>query len=390
MVLRSGLSKRVPSQRHKAEGEINLSTTSHTAARNPAGGPAAGSAAGSAAVPARPNLVLALTAEETEQVLDAESRQRLAVAANVHTGGGIPRLDEPAFAAALADAEVLLTSWSSPRIDAALLAAAPRLRLVAHAAGTVKFLMTPEAFTHGVRVCSAADANAVPVAEYTLAAIILGAKRAFPAAARYAAGVRAADGSHRNLDGFEWIGTHRLTVGVVGASRIGRRVVRLLRAVLDADVLVYDPYGVGDLTDDPRVRQTGLDELLASSDVVSLHAPLTPASRGMLDARGLASMRDGAVLVNTARGGVVDQAAMTAELVSGRLDAVLDVSDGEPLAADSVLFTLPNVFLTPHIAGALGSEVLRLGRLAVEEIERYVAGLPLRYEVLPDQLDRLA
>ena len=120
-----------------------------------------------------------------------------------------------------------------------------------HAAGTVKFLMAPEAFAAGVRVCSAAEANAVPVAEYTLAAIILGAKRAFTAAARYRRGLRSADGTHRNLDGISPIGTHRMTVGVVGASRIGRKVVRLLRDVLDADVLIYDPYGAGDLTADP-------------------------------------------------------------------------------------------------------------------------------------------
>jgi phosphoglycerate dehydrogenase-like enzyme len=101
-------------------------------------------------------------------------------------------------------------------------------------------------------------------------------------------------------------------------------------------------------------------------------------------------MRDGAVLVNTARGALVDTDALVAELVSGRLDAVLDVSDPEPLPRDSVLFTLPHVFITPHMAGALGVEVLRLGCLAVDEVERYAAGLPLRYEVFPDQLDRLA
>jgi phosphoglycerate dehydrogenase-like enzyme len=366
-------------RRHTAEGEIIL-TTSHTAAHIPA----------PATAPDRPTLLLAVTAEETTLVLDAESQERLAATANLVTGGDVPSLARPAFTAALATTEVLLTSWSSPRVDADLLAAAPRLRLVVHAAGTVKFLMTPEAFARGVRVCSAAEANAVPVAEYTLAAIILGAKRAFTAAARYRRGLRSADGTHRNLDGISPIGTHRMTVGVVGASRIGRKVVRLLRDVLDADVLIYDPYGAGDLTADPRVRLTSLEELLTASEVVSLHAPLTPVTRGMLDARGLALMRDGAVLVNTARGPIVDQTALTAELVSGRIDAVLDVTATEPLPPDSVLFTLPNVFLTPHIAGALGGEVLRLGRLAVEEVERYVAGLPLRYEVLPDQLDRLA
>ena len=97
----------------------------------------------------------------------------------------------------------------------------------------------------GVLSSSGRSRTPAPVAEYTLAAIILGAKRAFTAAARYRRGLRSAGGTHRNLDGISPIGTHRMTVGVVGASRIGRKVVRLLRDVLDADVLIYDPYGAG-------------------------------------------------------------------------------------------------------------------------------------------------
>ena len=325
-----------------------------------------------------------------DDLFDAEALRRLSDSVEVDPGRTLLDPEHPAAAETLAEAEVLVTSWGSPRIDRPFLDAMPRLRLVVHAGGTIKPLIDAEAFARGIRVSSAAEANAVPVAEYTLAVVIMAAKRAFTTAARYRAGVRGASGTHRDLSGLGRIGTYGLTVGVVGASRIGRRVVRLLRDVLDADVLLYDPFGAGELTEDPRVRHTGLDELLRGSDVVSLHAPLTALSRGMIDAGALALMRDGAVLVNTARGALVDTDALVAELVSGRLDAVLDVSDPEPLPGDSVLFTLPHVFVTPHMAGALGVEVLRLGCLAVDEVERYAAGLPLRYELFPDQLDRLA
>ncbi|GAA1992102.1 hydroxyacid dehydrogenase [Catenulispora subtropica] len=337
--------------------------------------------------------MLALRPDEVPDLFGPEALHRLSAATLVDPDtpvAGRPDQLAPRTARALAEADILLTSWGSPRIDLGFLDAAPKLRLLVHAAGTIKPLVVPEIFERGVRVCSAAEANAVPVAEYTLAAVILGAKRAFPAAARYRSGVRAADGTHRDLDGLGWIGTWPLTVGVIGASRIGRKVVRLLRQVLDADVLVYDPYGLGGLDDDPRVRAADLDGLLAACDVVTVHAPLTPESRGMIDARRLALLRDGTVLVNTARGPIVDGPALARELASGRIDAVLDVTDPEPLPPESELFDLPNVFVTPHIAGSLGREVRRLGLLAVGEVERFASGLPLRYEVFPDQLDRLA
>ena len=133
-----------------------------------------------------------------------------------------------------------------------------------------------------------------------------------------------------------------------------------------------------------------LDELFAWSDIVSVHAPELPSTRHLVDADRLARMHDGAWLVNTARGSLVDTEALTRECVSGRLNAFIDTPDPEPLPADSPLYELPNVVLTPHIAGSLGTEVSRLGDLAVAEVQRFVAGDALAHEVRADDLDRIA
>jgi len=298
--------------------------------------------------------------------------------------GVLHRFDTGAAATALSDAEVLLTGWGTPRIDRAVLDLAPKLRAVVHAAGTVKTFLTEEVFARGIQVSSAADANAVPVAEFTFAAIVLGAKRF----SRFAHQLRSTR-STRTLAGLPPTGTNGITIGIVGASRIGRRVLRLVRN-LDATVLVYDPYL-------PRAEALALgaepvtlDELCRRSTVLSLHAPQGPATRHMLDRYRLGLLPDGAIVINTARGSLVDTPALTAELVSGRLDAILDVTEPEPLPADSPLYELPNVVLTPHIAGALGNEVHRLGAQAVAELARIADGRPLAHPVLGSDLPHIA
>jgi len=189
------------------------------------------------------------------------------------------------------------------------------------------------------------------------------------------------------------MGTRGRTIGVVGASSIGRLVIERLRT-LDVDVLVADPYLDGDPylseMESHGARLVDLDELLASSDLVSLHAPLLDDTRGMIGAAQLARMRDGAWLVNTARGGLVDTDALTIEVASGRLRAFIDTPDPEPLPADSPLYDHEGAVLTPHIAGSLGTEVTRLGNLAVTEVERFVAGEPPLHPVIRADLDRIA
>jgi phosphoglycerate dehydrogenase-like enzyme len=333
----------------------------------------------------RPAVVLAMHPVLTEGMLAPEHLARLRALGDLLDPEPLASFDEPRAAALLARAEVLLSGWGCPALDAGALARAPRLAFVAHAAGTVKSHVTLDCFDRGVRVSSAAAANALPVAEYALAAILLAGKRAFRLQRRYAE-LRAARLWPREIP---IPGNYRRSVGIVGASRIGRRLVELLRP-FDFAVLVSDPFLGVDEAVALGVEKLELDALLARADVVSLHAPLLPRTRGMLDARRLALLRDGAVLINTARGALVDGGALERELASGRIDAVIDTTDPEVLPSRSPLYELPNVFLTPHIAGALGRETWRLVELALDELERFARGEPLRHEVRREDWERIA
>lgn len=334
----------------------------------------------------RPRLAFAMAPSKTLHVFDDALIERLAHCCEILDRAPITDFAAPGARRLLGEADVLVTGWGCPYFGAEALASAPRLKLIAHAAGTVKFTIDPLVYAAGITVSHAADANAVPVAEFTLAAIIFANKRVFALRDLYRE-----DHSRRScwrlMD--EPIGNYRRTVGLVGASRIGRKVAALL-AALEVDVLIADPFV--DRADPvlARAELVDLDTLLARADTVSLHAPSLPTTRHMIGARELGLMRDGTTLINTARGALIDQEALTAELVGGRIDAVIDVTEPEILPADSPLYTLPNVFLTPHVAGAAGTERLRLGLMAVEEVERFVAGAPLLYPIEPAILERIA
>lgn len=305
------------------------------------------------------------------QQFGAEERARLSALAEVDELPPLVELDSPAARARLANAEVLVTSWGCPRLDAGRLEHAPHLRAVFHCAGTVRGIVSDALWERGIVVTNAVEENAEPVAEFVLAAIIFAGKKV-PALATDARTHRA-DWSYRSRHGE--LGNRGRTIGLIALSRIGRRVAERLRD-LDVEVLVHDPY-----IDPAEIAAAGarpceLAELLAVSDVVSIHAPQLPSTFHMIGAGQLALMRDGATLINTARGSLVDTAALEAECASGRLYAMLDVTDPEPLPASSVLYDLPNVMITPHIAGSLGEETRRLSGRALTELERYVAGLP--------------
>jgi phosphoglycerate dehydrogenase-like enzyme len=335
--------------------------------------------------PAGPVTVLAMGRDVRRRLFTPALLDRLGRVARVDTDLVLDDFSGPAADAALRDVEILLTGWGCPPVDAAVLDRAPGLRAVVHAAGSVKGHLDGDTFRRGIAVSSAAHANAIPVAEFTLAVVLLANKGAFAISHAYRTRRSAVD----LLNEFPAIGNYDRTVGVVGASRTGRRVIELLRP-FDLEVLVSDPYLTGGQARGLGARWVELDELVAGSDVVTLHAPALPGTRHLLDRRRLAAMPDGAVLVNTARGSLVDQDALLAELVSGRLSAVIDVTDPEVPPPDSPWYRLPNVFLTPHLAGSAGREVHRLARCAVEEIERLASGAPLRYPVRPDELARMA
>ena len=334
----------------------------------------------------RPKLLFAMAADKTRHVFDAATIDRLEQSCELLQREPVENFSDPEGRRLLGEAEILVTGWGCPMITPDVLRAAPKLKLIAHAAGTVKFTVDAAVYAAGIRVTHSAEANAVPVAEFTLASILFSAKHIFTLRDLYRA-----DPSRRSSYalGDREIGNFRRTVGIVGASRIGRRVIELLRS-FDYDVLLFDPFVQPGDPDLAGVELVDLDALMARSDVVSIHAPSLPQTRGMIGARQLKLMKDGATFINTARGALVEEAALVAELETGRIFAVIDVTDPEIPKADSPLYTLPNVFLTPHVAGAIGTERLRLGLMATEEIERYVRGGPLLYEVQQELLERLA
>lgn len=286
---------------------------------------------------------------------------------------------------ALEDVDVLLTGWFSPRIDTTVLARMPRLRLIAHAGGSVKGHVMPECWERGVTVTTAAEANALPVAEFTLGLILLAGKSTIAANHLYTQRQTKID---RELE-FPDTGNYERAIGIVGASTIGRLVLERLRP-FDFDVTVYDPT----ISDAEALRlgarRVSLDELMSCSDIVSLHAPVLPETVNMIGPAQLAALKDGSTLINTARGELVDHNALIGELESGRLNAFLDVTSPEPLPAGHPLYTLPNVLLTPHIAGSMGTELHRLAAYAIDEIERYAAAAPQRFPVGLSDLMRMA
>ncbi|MFE5401113.1 hydroxyacid dehydrogenase [Streptomyces sp. NPDC056580] len=335
-------------------------------------------------MPERPKALFAMTARNVPRVFPPELLAGLREHVDIDPGLVAEDFTCPRVREALARTEILITGWGCPLLDPAALDAAPRLRAVLHAAGSVKGFTTPEVWKRGIAVSSAAAANALPVAEYTLAMILLAGKDVF--AARDLLRTR---GSAAYGDMLPGTGNHGRRVGVVGASRVGRRLIELLRPH-DLRVGLADPYVDAAGAARLGVPLLALDDLLRASDVVTLHAPDTPETRHLIGARELALMPSGAVLINTARGALVDHDALVAELRTGRLGAVLDVTDPEPLPADSPLFGLPNAFVTPHIAGSQGNEVARLGRTVVAEAARLAAGGPLEHAVDHTVLERTA
>ncbi|MCX7520894.1 hydroxyacid dehydrogenase [Microbacterium sp. STN6] len=324
--------------------------------------------------PNRPEALIVMDAKAFSAQFDAARLTRLGRLASLDEPVWTDDLDSADLAERLANVEVLLTGWGAPRLTAERLARMPRLTAMFHCAGTIRSLVSEEFWERGILASNVADANAIPVAEFTLAAVIFAGKKAPFLAAD--ARTHREDWSYLNTRG-ELSNLER-TIGVVGFSRVGRRVVSLVQQLEGVTCLVADPYA-----EPGEVRAAGgtlvtLDEMLPRVDVLSLHAPELPSTRHMIGAAELAALSDHATVINTARGSLVDTAALERECASGRLGAILDVTEPEPLPADSVLYDLPNVMLTPHVAGSLGSEVHRMTDAALDELERYTRGVQLR------------
>ena len=311
-----------------------------------------------------------VTAELTD---DGERRLAALGYDVVRAGWGSTRqaLDRDAYVDAARGSSLLVTEIEA--VDATVLDALPEVRLVATARGGPVNVDLPACAARGIPVVFTPARNADSVADFVLGAL-LSLTRGI------AAGERHLRDRGWDVEGelpylhFRGRELSALALGIVGYGAIGRRVAQRARDGFGMRVLFTDPAADGGAP---------LEQLLAQSDVVSLHCPRSPATSGMVDAQALARMRPGALLVNTAGGGIVDEDALVAALVDGRLGgAALDVFATEPLPRDSPLLRAPNLLLTPHLAGAALDVVAHHTEMVVGDVERWHRGEPLRHRAV--------
>ena len=277
----------------------------------------------------------------------------------------------------LPDTQIVLSTWNMPVLGSKEIAALfPGLRHIFYAAGTVKYFAEPY-LEQGVHVYSAASINAEPVAEYATALILLAAKgfyRSRITAARHFFKAK------KTSDAFP--GNYRSKVGILGFGNIGRRVAAALCREAKLDLFAYDPYVSEEKCAELGVTKTSLDEIFRTCDVITNHMPDISETKGVVSAKLLSLMKPTATFINTGRGAQIDEGALASTLRRNRLQtAILDVTSPEPIRPWSPLLRCKNAYVTPHIAGSLGNEKLRMGEAMFEEMRRVLSGAAPLYEV---------
>ena len=317
-----------------------------------------------------------------EQIYGPEERADLETLTDLYAP---PQTKESVAAdpAILGPCELIFSGWGAPCLDAAFLAAAPRLRAVFYGAGSVKGVVTDALWERGIVVTSSWGANGIPVAEYTLSQILFSLKLGW----RFALAIKQA-GKYPPRGPVP--GAYGSTVAIISLGMIGRLVCERLRA-FDLNVIAYDPFASPASAAALGVRLCTLEECFAQADVVSLHTPWLKETERLVRGQHFRAMKQDATFINTARGAVVDEADLV-ETLTARPDltAILDVTHPEPPVPGSPLYSLPNVILTPHIAGSMNRECRRMGRYAVEECRRFLRGEALQWQVTKERAATLA
>lgn len=274
----------------------------------------------------------------------------------------------------LSSVEAIFSGWGAPLMDEDFLDLAPELKVVFYGAGAVSGWMTECVWERDIIVTSAYSANAVPVSEYTLATILLSLKHFWHL-------------SHQTRSKQDFVprdgapGCYGSKVGLVSMGAIAHKVVKLLKH-FDLQVFAYDPFTTPAEAHELGITMMSLPELFATCDVVSVHTPDLKETEGLITGQLIDSMKLGATFINTSRGQVVCEHEMIDALTRRPdLHAVLDVTHPEPPHTGSPLYNMPNVVLTPHIAGSVGHECQRMGRYMVEELDRHLAGEPLKWQI---------
>lgn len=283
----------------------------------------------------------------------------------------------------LTDVEIIFSGWGCPQLTAELLLNAPKLKAVFYGAGSIRYIVSDTFWQRGIQISTAYEANDIPVAEFTVAQILLGLKG-------YWQYVRSFAQTRQWYEHLPTVGLYDSTVGLISLGMIGRMVVEKLKAY-DVHVIAYDPYVSAETAGKLGVEMVTLDEIFQRADVVSLHAPWLPETEGMIRGEHFAAMKPNATFINTARGAIVRENEMAVVLKSRPdLFALLDVTYPEPPLPDSPLLALPNVIITPHIAGANIHECKRNGSYVVDELKRYLNGEPLKFAVTRERATIMA
>ena len=327
-------------------------------------------------------IVVLANQDRQSQVFKKEHIDFIRTLGDVVISEAIDGPDEQTTMELIKDADIAITSWNCPKMTLSILENAPDLKLLLHAAGSVKGIVSDELWARGIRVSGAAAALGKGVAETALGLTISSLKNFWNLSnvTRYG-GWNAQNGTVREI--------YDITVGVIGAGFAGRHYIKLLQN-FDVEILLFDPTLDADECKKLGTKKVELTNLMKNSDVVSVHAPSIPATHHLINAENLAIMKDRAILINTSRGTIIDEVALIDELKLGRISACIDVTDPEPPAESNELRSLPNVILTPHIAGSVNNGKKRIGDLIVSELESYLEDGTLNYEVNPENLPNLA
>ncbi|MEN8663312.1 MAG: hydroxyacid dehydrogenase [Lentimonas sp.] len=333
----------------------------------------------------RPKALFALDPASLDIIYGPEERAKLEKLGDFYAAPQSPDSIK-ADLSVLEEAEVIFSGWGAPVMDEAFMAAAKNLKAVFYGAGSIRSFAKPAFWERDVLITTAADANAVPVAEYCVGTILLSMKNFWP----LARGTRADEGWLAAAHMREVPGNFRSTAGFISLGAIAKKTLNLLEPY-DIKRLAYSTSLTVERAKSMKVDLASIDEIFQQSDVISLHTPDLPATKGMITGRHFEMMKPGSTFINTARGAVVNEAEMC-EVLARRPDitAVLDVTAPEPPLPGAPVATLPNVVLTPHIAGSLGKECYRLGYFMQCEFERYLAGEPLQHIVTKEAFDRSA
>jgi len=279
--------------------------------------------------------------------------------------------------------DIAITSWGNGLFTEDILNEAPDLKLIAHAAGTVKVIVTDSVWERGIRVTGSPKPLGEGVGETALGFTISASKNFYnSSSAIHTGGWNSGNSAVKELCD--------IVIGVVGAGWAGRHYIKLLKN-FDVDVILYDPFVDEQQAKELGVKKVDFETLLKESDIVSIHAPSIPETNHMFNANTLALMKKDAVLINTARGSLLDETALVEHMKAGNLKyACLDVYDPEPPAVDSPLRGIPNIIMLPHIAGATNNGKRKIGMHIVKEIELYLAGKRMECEVTRDMLATMA